>query len=322
MGKFDKILFKSTTATPNLILYVKNTPLYNITTNTIISTNHLPQVLQTNPCYEAFINWRNIRKSNKKNKTATLLLRHALKNNHKNFDIKTYLLSLSDLYWIKEETSHIKFEDISPYYQLFWGSTLDNLPKYRTGSIPTIITNGVLDKHWIDKTILLKPYNQNEYESYKLCKQLNVPVAPYLLTEKYTQTTNFTNAFNYLEPASSHVLYSGCGYSMYDIINEFDFGLEMLIIDAIIGNTDRHSGNFGYLVNVDTNAKSQAPLYDFDKALNDPANLLLKNIAKLNKELSSPAIRDMIINFTDTLIEDPKTYIPFRYRAIELRKLV
>lgn len=42
----------------------------------------------------------------------------------------------------------------------------------------------------------------------------------------------------------------------------------MLIIDAIIGNGDRHAGNFGWLRSSDTGEYiSPAPLYDFDHAL-------------------------------------------------------
>lgn len=42
----------------------------------------------------------------------------------------------------------------------------------------------------------------------------------------------------------------------------------MLILDAIIGNGDRHAGNFGWLRDTSTGAYvSMAPLYDFDHAL-------------------------------------------------------
>ena len=42
----------------------------------------------------------------------------------------------------------------------------------------------------------------------------------------------------------------------------------MIIIDAVIGNGDRHAGNFGWLRNMDTGEYvSMAPLYDFDHAL-------------------------------------------------------
>ena len=43
---------------------------------------------------------------------------------------------------------------------------------------------------------------------------------------------------------------------------------QMLIIDAIIGNGDRHVGNFGWLRNAETGEYvGMAPLYDFDHAL-------------------------------------------------------
>ena len=45
-------------------------------------------------------------------------------------------------------------------------------------------------------------------------------------------------------------------------------GAQMLIIDAIIGNGDRHAGNFGWIRNTDTGEYvCMAPLYDFDHAL-------------------------------------------------------
>ena len=45
-------------------------------------------------------------------------------------------------------------------------------------------------------------------------------------------------------------------------------GAQMLIIDAIIGNGDRHAGDFGWIRNTDTGEYvCMAPLYDFDHAL-------------------------------------------------------
>lgn len=42
----------------------------------------------------------------------------------------------------------------------------------------------------------------------------------------------------------------------------------MLIIDAIVGNGDRHAGNFGWLRDSNNgDYLSMAPLYDFDHAL-------------------------------------------------------
>ena len=54
-----------------------------------------------------------------------------------------------------------------------------------------------------------------------------------------------------------------------EIIEQFgEDGVRMLTIDAIIGNGDRHAGNFGWLRDSDSGEYLRmAPLYDFDHAL-------------------------------------------------------
>ena len=42
----------------------------------------------------------------------------------------------------------------------------------------------------------------------------------------------------------------------------------MFVIDSLIGNTDRHNGNWGFLVNKNTNAIQFAPIYDCGSCLN------------------------------------------------------
>lgn len=43
---------------------------------------------------------------------------------------------------------------------------------------------------------------------------------------------------------------------------------EMFIIDSIIGNTDRHNGNWGFILNKKTNKIQFAPIYDCGSCLN------------------------------------------------------
>lgn len=63
---------------------------------------------------------------------------------------------------------------------------------------------------------------------------------------------------------------------------------DMFIIDSIIGNTDRHNGNWGFLVNIENGEAKFSPIYDCGSCLNpmledeeikniDPAEL--KNLA-------------------------------------------
>ena len=43
---------------------------------------------------------------------------------------------------------------------------------------------------------------------------------------------------------------------------------EMFVIDSIIGNTDRHNGNWGFLLNKKTGQANFAPIYDCGSCLN------------------------------------------------------
>ena len=65
-----------------------------------------------------------------------------------------------------------------------------------------------------------------------------------------------------------------------------DWFWDMFIVDALIGNWDRHNGNWGFLYNPETDKISLAPIYDcgscifpqadeeiMQKTLNDPAEL-------------------------------------------------
>ena len=68
-----------------------------------------------------------------------------------------------------------------------------------------------------------------------------------------------------------------------------DWFWDMFIVDALIGNWDRHNGNWGFLYNPETDKVSLAPIYDcgsclfpqadaeiMRKTLNDPAELEIR----------------------------------------------
>jgi len=64
---------------------------------------------------------------------------------------------------------------------------------------------------------------------------------------------------------------------------------DMFVIDSIIGNTDRHNGNWGFLLNKETSEAVFSPIYDCGSCLNP----MLKEevIAKINEtELKKLAI--------------------------------
>ena len=75
---------------------------------------------------------------------------------------------------------------------------------------------------------------------------------------------------------------------MIDVSETKEKFWEMFLIDSLIGNTDRHNGNWGFLLNKDTGKVEFSPIYDCGSALNpmledeeiEKINLVeLKNLA-------------------------------------------
>ena len=77
----------------------------------------------------------------------------------------------------------------------------------------------------------------------------------------------------------------------------------MFIIDALIGNFDRHNGNWGILVKDETQEMKMAPVYDCGSCLcsqltDEKMEEILKNKAELNNRIYNKA--------TSTITENDK----------------
>ena len=76
---------------------------------------------------------------------------------------------------------------------------------------------------------------------------------------------------------------------MIDIVDTKEKFWDMFLIDSIIGNTDRHNGNWGFILNNKTKEITFAPIYDCGSCLNPM--LEDKEMEKLNEaELKNLAI--------------------------------
>lgn len=65
---------------------------------------------------------------------------------------------------------------------------------------------------------------------------------------------------------------------------------DMFIIDGLIGNTDRHNGNWGFLVNTKSNEALFSPIYDCGSSLNP----MLED--EEIKELNEVEMKNLAIN--------------------------
>lgn len=75
---------------------------------------------------------------------------------------------------------------------------------------------------------------------------------------------------------------------------------EMFIIDSIIGNTDRHNGNWGFILNKETGKTSFSPIYDCGSCLNPM--LEDEQLEKINET----EIKNLAINCYSCLKENGK----------------
>ena len=205
-------------------------------------------------------------------------------------------LSLNDCYWVVEEGFNGTFEKYNLYDNRFsqllaliaftgYGSSV------RTSlvSCPEFTTNGMLPKCWrrVNGTIRLykggtsgasntgcEPYS--EYYAAQIAETMGINSVSYNLSKWKGELCSvcdlFTNkAYSYL-PIGRMVTaggmeavreyYGQLGGEYVEALNA------MLVFDAVIFNTDRHFGNFGFMVDNKTNKiTASAPLFDHGNAL-------------------------------------------------------
>lgn len=205
-------------------------------------------------------------------------------------------LSLNDCYWLKQEDSSDSFASVNLYDNRF-SRVLGQIAFTGYGSSnvsgltssPEFTTNGMLPKCWrrIDGKIYLykggtmgasntgnEPYS--EFYAYQIGKILGVNAVPYSLSKwKNTLCSTcelFTSKDVSFVPVGRIVRSSGMQAvrAYYKKLGEeFEKALnDMFIFDALIFNTDRHYGNFGFLIDSHTNEIiAPAPLFDHGNSL-------------------------------------------------------
>jgi len=302
-----------------MILMLKDKPVYDARTSEVLNFNLLPKRMIHYPDKESFSAWWLSRRSSNTNTSSRLISSRAFGNNKRVIDKHTRGLSLTDCYWLKDKDDSILFHQISPYYEDFWKGK----GVYEGGSIPTLYVDGFLDKKWINKHELSKPFNLNEIEAARLGNSIGIPCAHYYKEGDRNITTNFTTEDMMLEQALQTNKYLSDNYDAGDIIKDYTNGLDIIILDAIIGNGDRHPGNFGNLINTNTGELiGPAPVYDFDHAL-DSTNpehcILIKELLHLANNSESHS--DRIVELCSLTLQK-ETLPQFNNRAKHIMKQV
>lgn len=237
-------------------------------------------------------------------------------------------LSLNDVHWVASEQDPAVWKDINLYdnpfsetlaYMAFTGGdgTVD-----MGSTSPELTTNGMLAKCWRRKDgvpVLFKggtegaansgfePYS--EFYAAQIAEALGLPHVPYGLAKFKGRLCSTCPAFT-----SNRYGYLSAGrYMSREAALEDPRFADIFFFDALICNPDRHLGNFGYLVDNDTNEiVGAAPIFDNGYGLFSLA--LYKN--KYKDEFAdlpafaaarTPALYEPWLNVPGGLTEEMKT---------------
>lgn len=281
-------------------MYNKHTQLLKlkmdgIVVNEIIEARNrpfLPIILQRSLSVDNLNLWISKRVLNEKRDNY-----EAVKKEFPHFDNYGAMFSLSDQYWFKKEGSDVTWEsgnfftnsytdEVGKMFFSPWevDPTSSGLPS------PDLATNGVLIKAWrreggvnyLYKTGSKKNHQQpiSEVLASIMLKKLDfIPFVEYELDiyglKLCSKCANFVDADSEFVPAS-HIFYLEplpegrtiyehfllmCSY--FKIDGAKDYLDKMIAADKLIGNDDRHFGNFGFIRNVQTcQITGFAPLFD------------------------------------------------------------
>ena len=255
-------------------------------------------------------------------------------------------LSLNDCYWVVEEGFEGTYDKFNLYDNRFsqilaliaftgYGSSI----RTSLASCPEFTTNGMLPKCWRrkDGKILLykggtsgasntgnEPYS--EYYAVQVAKALGINVIEYGLSkwkgELCSTCELFTSKYYSFLPVGRVVTsggmkavreyYENLGQSFVDALND------MLVLDAVIMNTDRHFGNFGFIIDNNTNKiVAPAPLFDHGNSL---LNFAGRDDLESEKALSAYA-ETLVPCVYDDFIGTAKKVLTLKHRE-GLRKLL
>jgi len=217
--------------------------------------------------------------------------------------LQSYGLSLSDQYWIKPTNQDFLWENINFFQNEFSddiGKILFNEKNSNDSNInvksPDNSSDGMLQKRWTiqdEKRILVKGADTkyqlqqepfNEVIASQIMAELNINHTPYTqvfmddkpysLCEIFTtKDTEYITAWSVLKHLKRDVklseyeqILSNCEkLSVGDMRHKIE---QMLVLDYIIANTDRHLGNFGFLRNANTlEYEGFVPIFDSGTSL-------------------------------------------------------
>lgn len=216
--------------------------------------------------------------------------------NRVNICIKCKGVSIIDSYWVKEDDEDVDWEHINirqnKLSEITDLSLIGFSPTITTSTIcPELTTKGLFRKGWIhlgESLYLLKSDKTNEYVNTRMevlasevldCFENRIESIVYLSDVKETAagTAYVSICQNFVGEQYSFIeAWEVMDYCKRQNIHFRKYCLErwgstfasIPVLDYIIINTDRHTQNYGFMMNNDTGKiETVAPMFDFNCAL-------------------------------------------------------
>lgn len=205
-------------------------------------------------------------------------------------------LSLNDCYWVVEDNFNGNFAENNLYDNRFSNvlshiafTGYGNFQKTSLRSSPEFTTNGMLAKCWRrvgGKIVLYKSGTEGfansgnepycEYYAWRVAESMGINAVQYGLSEwkgKLCSTCELFTSKEYSFMPIGNIVKDGgikAVIEYYKSLGDkyYDAFIDMIVFDAVILNTDRHFGNFGFMVDNQTNQIcATAPLFDHGLSL-------------------------------------------------------
>jgi hypothetical protein len=237
-----------------------------------------------------------------------------------------HCLSLTDIFWVRESEEKITFSEINLFEHHLDNALVDISLRGKQMTVENshlladdLSTNGVFPKAWIrsgKKFLLLKDGDKNAVEreilASRICQCFSCRQVIYRESffdgQKVSESEMITS--------SEYSIVSREAFEIYAVnhdIDSTDFILNldaysyymMNLLDYLVGNTDRHWGNWGFLVDNHTNLPIRLyDLMDFNQAFGsydtiDGANCLTvdrKSKKMTQREAAELAVRKIGLN--------------------------
>ena len=255
-------------------------------------------------------------------------------------------LSLNDCYWVTEDGFDGCFAKNNLYDNRF-SRVLGQIAFTGYGSSnisgltssPELTTNGMLPKCWRRENGVIRLYKggtqgasntgnepYSEFYAAEIARLLDVNAISYGLSKwkgTLCSTCELFTSKDYAFVPVGRILRSGGMKAVREFYQELDDAFvkqldDMIIFDAVILNTDRHYGNFGFLVDNKTNRIiAPAPLFDHGNSL---LNFAARDVLTDKKAILKYAQAQLPCVYDD-FISEAKPLLTHEHRN-NLRKLL